>query len=256
MSLKKRIYYYTIGKKSKKGLIQILCVIAIFLLIVPTGVSTYENINNKLKVPTYLEIGDLLFCDIDEEFISKAQSFGIEIPFIYTNPGLYDDHVAIYIGDNKFIEASPYHSDSENEKLYGVVISGIGLLKLWSKNIRYGKVNATSEQKENAVEWAINQLGQPYQSDYTNKNCDPKDKKDKYSDEWYCTELVWAAYKSQGIDLDKNTAEKDIVTMADIKGNEYFSFYNEDVKNNSDVNFDLSLLMMCLLDLKEDKQNL
>jgi hypothetical protein len=255
MNLKKSIYFYKIGKKSKKGLFQIFSIIGIFLIIIPTGVSTYDNISNNLKVPSYLEIGDLLFCDIDQDFINFIQSIGFKIPYVYIVPGMFNDHVAMYIGNDMFIEAITYHSNSENGKLYGVVTSSIGLIKLWSKNIKYAKiVDASVEQKQKAVEWALTQLGQPYQSKYINKNYNPYDNKDLYSNEWYCTELIWAAYKNQGIDLDQN--QKGIISIFELIDNKQVIFYDQQVKENSKVNLDLNLALMCFLDLQNDKQNL
>lgn len=39
---------------------------------------------------------------------------------------------------------------------------------------------------------------------YHYKNSNPDDPNDPLSDKWYCTELIWAAYKNQGIELDGN----------------------------------------------------
>jgi len=252
MNIKKSIYYYTSKRNLKKNLPKIALVIIIFAIIIPTGVSTYDNINNNLKVPEYLEIGDLIFCDLDMDFIKNAESLGMDFPYIFTQQGVSNDHIAMYIGNNKFIEASPYHYNPKDGKLYGVVVSHIGLIKLWGKNIIYARINASKEQKENAVNWAVAQIGQPYQSDYINKNSNPYDESDKYSDEWYCTEIIWAAYKNQGISLDKNI--EGAVSIDDIQQSNKFSFY-EKQKDNSKINVDITLLINCLFDLEEDKEN-
>ena len=39
---------------------------------------------------------------------------------------------------------------------------------------------------------------------YHKKNHNPNDPNDPLSDKWYCTELIWAAYKNHGIELDQN----------------------------------------------------
>ena len=53
---------------------------------------------------------------------------------------------------------------------------------------------------------------------YHEKNADPYDPFDPLSDKWYCTELIWAAYKSQGIELDTTDGP---VLSADIQLSPY-----------------------------------
>ena len=248
---KKRVYYYKPRKNLKKLFLKIFIILIVFEFIIPTGISTYDNVNNNLLVPEYLEVGDLLFCDMDMEFVNTVKSLGFDIPYTYTQPGPSNDHVAMYIGNDQFIEASPYHRGDDG-KLHGVLVSDIGLIKLWGKNLKYAKIDVSDDLKENAVKWALSQIGQPYQSDYINKNADPLDKSDQYSDEWYCTELVWAAYKNQGLNLDD--AEEGIVTILDIQSSSSFVFYNQEVEDNSKVNANIPLLISCLLDLEEDKK--
>ena len=65
---------------------------------------------------------------------------------------------------------------------------------------------ATQEQKDAAVEFCLSQLGKSY-SLHTNPN------KTKNAQSWYCSELVWAAYRYAGIQLLK---EKTIITPKDI----------------------------------------
>lgn len=59
----------------------------------------------------------------------------------------------------------------------------------------YRVSGATTEDIDNAVSFAISQLGKDYFLDLA---------KDTSSTEanWYCSELVWAAYKNQGIDIE------------------------------------------------------
>ena len=75
-------------------------------------------------------------------------------------------------------------------------------IKTWATNITFGHVtNATSEERENAVAWAKQQLGSPYQLGTSNPNPNPNDPNDNFSDCWYCSELVWAAYYNQDIKI-------------------------------------------------------
>ena len=95
---------------------------------------------------------------------------------------------------------------------------------------------ATDEQKQNAIDFAKTQLGQPFQYFPTvgaRKNYDPTDRSDRYSDDWYCSELLWASYYNcnnkfpeeeppegyiygDGIDIDINGWEKDSDGVASV----------------------------------------
>ncbi|MBS3778345.1 MAG: hypothetical protein KGY50_03520, partial [Candidatus Thermoplasmatota archaeon] len=39
---------------------------------------------------------------------------------------------------------------------------------------------------------------------YHEKNQNPNDETDPLSNKWYCTELIWAAFMNQGINIDFN----------------------------------------------------
>ena len=64
--------------------------------------------------------------------------------------------------------------------------------------------SATHQQKHAAVDFAISQLGASYVIDLQH------DTSANESD-WYCSELVWAAYKRQGIDLETSDTTAGIV---------------------------------------------
>lgn len=55
--------------------------------------------------------------------------------------------------------------------------------------------NATDEEIDGAISFVVNQLGKPYEIALW-KNADES------NPDWYCSELVWAAYYHQGILLD------------------------------------------------------
>jgi hypothetical protein len=64
---------------------------------------------------------------------------------------------------------------------------------------------------QNAINFAKSQVGKkfvPLFDIYTGrfhiKNSNPDDPNDPLSDSWYCTEIIWAAYYNQGIDIDSN----------------------------------------------------
>lgn len=64
------------------------------------------------------------------------------------------------------------------------------------------RVNTSSTVKTNAKNFAVSQIGKPY--DYGWLLLVGVGTKDVNSSKWYCSELAWAAYKRQGIDIDKN----------------------------------------------------
>jgi uncharacterized protein YycO len=138
------------------------------------------------------------------------------------------DHCLLYIGYNNstnmyvFIEASmvdakvQYRFETESaltESLYGP----------------FAKVKNTNEtQKQNAIDFAKRQIGKSFQGEWINKNYNPEDTvNDSLADEWYCSELIWAAYYNcnnqfpeeepengyvygDGIDLDRNGWNKNM----------------------------------------------
>lgn len=78
----------------------------------------------------------------------------------------------------------------------GVVRSVLDDERVADKDVRIYRVKgATAEQKRNAIDFCISQLGKGYDLDFR-KDTSAKQKN------WYCSELVWAAYKNQGINID------------------------------------------------------
>lgn len=72
----------------------------------------------------------------------------------------------------------------------------------------YRVSSATSTQINKAVSFATGELGSSYNLDFA------KDTSSSEKD-WYCSELVWAAYKNQGIDIETSLGEPG-VTPRDI----------------------------------------
>ena len=174
-----------------------------------------------LSVPKVVQRGDIAFCDVRPS-----------LPF-HKMPGYADDHALMYIGNNRFIESTAlipwYYNGSKGWDLckLGVLKTGFIYLNLWATNIIYGTViNATESQRDAAIKWANEQKKHPYQFGYkpnwpfhkhqwwgcpntngTTYNPDTgKYFKEEYYDYWYCTELIWGAYKhcngDSGIDLN------------------------------------------------------
>jgi uncharacterized protein YycO len=133
-----------------------------------------NNVTQKSNVPDYLEPGDIIFFECRN----------------YSHFYAGWDHCGLYIGNNEFIHASEY---------LGVVIKqNISLFFKFDIDIVFGKVKSANEtQKLKAIEFAESQIGKPYLITFPKDPC-PSSK------EWYCSELLWAAYLHQGIDIDKN----------------------------------------------------
>ncbi len=114
---------------------------------------------------------------------------------ILTHPklNLFYTHAGIYLGDGLVAEARP---DWDG----GVAIYPI---EEWDYPrdtfVAVFRVTATKSQREAAADWARAQaqrIPRPvYQVLYVDRYASP------YSPFWYCSELVWAAYYNQGIDL-------------------------------------------------------
>ncbi|WDV46311.1 YiiX/YebB-like N1pC/P60 family cysteine hydrolase [Clostridiaceae bacterium M8S5] len=63
------------------------------------------------------------------------------------------------------------------------------------KGYIYRIKNATYEQKCGAVKFCLSQLGKNYKGEFS-KDLNPEE------NDWYCSELVWAGYMNQGLDIE------------------------------------------------------
>ena len=161
-----------------------------------------------IKVPNCIEIGDMLFIDL-----APWQESNVMIP------GPHNEHSAIYIGDNKFVQAG---QDAHST----VCISNYSRFYDIAKNLVFVRViTADDNQIKAAVEFAKSQIGESFQYylpsfldfiknplqwiwfdfkwPYPEVEWMPKAR------EWYCAELLWAAYFRQGIDIDSNGWRRD-----------------------------------------------
>lgn len=62
------------------------------------------------------------------------------------------------------------------------------------------RVAASAKKKAGSVAFAVSQIGKEYYLDF-------KKNTSKSEEDWYCSELVWAAYKSQGMNLETSLGE-------------------------------------------------
>ncbi len=109
-------------------------------------------------------------------------------------------HAAIYAGNGETIEAlSESWEGGVRPELPGVERgSANATLSRWDR--RGGayliEVNCSDQNRLQAVQFATEEVGAKYLLTWLHKDYTPDQQ------EWYCSELVWAAYKNQGIDLE------------------------------------------------------
>jgi len=190
---------------------------------VDENLVTINNKNIECILPIRLKIGDLIFFDI-KPIIRILLHMPPEIK------GDSNDHVAMYIGKNRFIESTDYSLSSNIKSLNGVQITPWWVFKLYVdlSTLKIGKVKASPIQKLNAIIFTFRQLQEPYQYAWTNyepyhswfANPDIKNPSNPYYDKYYypddpyinhwtCSELIWAAYLNQGIELDSTPYTED-----------------------------------------------
>jgi len=174
--------------------------------------QSYQTGNpGEFDVHSVVKKGDIAFCD-----------YRPWLPFYNDDSNFSNDHVSLYEGNNRFIEATVIYpwiykgSKGWDVIKVGVLNTGFAFLNLWATNIIFGTVrNASASQRNTAVNWVETQIRQPYQFTFpprwpfhihewwacSNPNgsvYNPDTGEyfiEKYPDYWYCTELVWAAYK-------------------------------------------------------------
>lgn len=107
-------------------------------------------------------------------------------------------HAGIVVG--RFFDASSgrFYIRCIETIFWGVRYGIIDDTRIDRASVKMYRVNATSAQKDAAVEFCESQYG-------ANWSIVDWEKKTEDSDHWYCSELVWAGYKRQGIDLDAGT---------------------------------------------------
>jgi cell wall-associated NlpC family hydrolase len=155
-------------------------------------VDDEKSLTEDISVPDCVEVGDLLFIDwkfdVGEDESNKWMFFGP-----------YNDHCAIYIGNNTFVEAAAQ----------GVRANDYSYFYYWTKNMVFLRVKTANEsQKLAAAAWAISKIGLPYQVCFKfpwfSLKIANSSLRFPTAHEFYCSELLWAAYYNQGIDIDQN----------------------------------------------------
>ena len=131
--------------------------------------------------------GDLLFARDDNP-----------LSFFTQQLGFYWTHMAVYVGDGKMVEVKPST---------GVVLVDTSS---WDNKIDTETVHIkglTASNREGIVNFVSAQIGKGYNfAAFVNVLDDPCYPRNTSIDSpnWYCSEIAWAAYLSQGINLDNN----------------------------------------------------
>jgi hypothetical protein len=143
---------------------------------------------------TYLKPGDIIHeRDLSIDVMDNFGHIAMVVDIIHDN-ATGRDFVLL-------IEAMP-----ETGISYGLLTPA----RFESRDIIITRVNGTNEsQIQNIIAWAKTQLGKPWALS-TSKTFDPE------KSSWYCSELIWASYYSQGIHLDAD--DNSIVYPDDISG--------------------------------------
>jgi Uncharacterized distant relative of cell wall-associated hydrolases len=155
---------------------QILVVICLVLAMGTNAAAdtSYGGDGNTLNLSS-LQVGDIIML--------HGVIFSVPLP-----SGYIWEHCAIYIGNGEIVEAwSP-----------AVRILPVSIINTASDAAIY-RVKTTAAIKQAAVNFAIAQVGKSYDFQWLI----PPGGKEIDGSTWYCSELIWAAYKKQGVELDK-----------------------------------------------------
>ncbi|MFC4356250.1 YiiX/YebB-like N1pC/P60 family cysteine hydrolase [Chryseomicrobium palamuruense] len=158
------------------------------------GIKDTDDSFIKGNVSNSLEESEVGILEIPE-----PGSMGIAGDILYTASGSSSTgmpiggHVALVVDQYTTIEAM-----GTRQKYNGQITDGVRYWSNASFKSRYSdaeayRVSTTSTNRTKAVNYAKAQLNEPYNYDFYNKTI---------TNAWYCSQLVWAAYNSLGIDLD------------------------------------------------------
>ncbi|MDR3128081.1 MAG: hypothetical protein LBT99_01980 [Bifidobacteriaceae bacterium] len=162
-----------------------------------SNLSWYDNTGTTLpQVPNYSKY-DLLNKVQPGDVIFEGTGFGgltghiLTVEGIFHDPTLDKDYIRI-IESSMFLSHSHFVAD-------GVVRGVLDDQRVDDNKISiYRDPNATFSQGVAVANFEVSQLGKPYTFKYFSYSNSPNTKK------WYCSELAWAAWESQGIDIENH----------------------------------------------------
>jgi cell wall-associated NlpC family hydrolase len=180
-----------------------IILLCVWMIILPSGMDIYgsscpvfpiinhdeKSMDDNKTVPECVVVGDLLLLDIKSEESNP-----------WKRPGSHNEHAAIYIGNNTLVDATAPYVRMKNYSHY---------YDKWQKNLAFVRVKTANEsQRQAAVDWAVRQIGMPYQVFFDIPWFGLKIVNPNFpfptADKLYCMELPWIAYYRQGIDIDRN----------------------------------------------------
>ncbi|MCI5937151.1 MAG: hypothetical protein MRZ36_04035 [Eubacterium sp.] len=111
----------------------------------------------------------------------------------------FTGHISIVEG--KFYNQGKYYIRLvEVTPAYGVQRGIVDDVRVDECQVTLLRTVSSSKQKSSSVAFAVSQIGKKYKLDLK-KNTSKAEK------DWYCSELVWAAYKNQGVNLETSLGE-------------------------------------------------
>ncbi len=147
---------------------------------------TYE----KYNLLSNLQVGDIIF--------EAKGGFGITAHIAIVEGIFYNETF-----DTKFVRVIEAIGD-------GVVRSVLDDERFVDKDVSVLRIKNKGINITKVLDFCISQLGKNYSLDFQ-KNTSPDE------DDWYCSELVWAAYKSVGLDIETtDTFNEPGITPRDI----------------------------------------
>ncbi len=213
------------------------------ILIIGVLLVSILNISNIIPAVSIKKIDSSNITDSTSKYTSYEEikiselepgDIAFKHPDIFPNrfPTIID-HCLLYVKYNEqadryvFIEAGIHGSSVQYRNETEENITG----ELWGPFARV--ITANSTQKQNAINFAKRQLGKKFQGEFfgisADKNYNPNDvDNDAFANNWYCSELVWAAYYNcnnpfpeqepeggytygDGIEIDRNGWKKNIL---------------------------------------------
>lgn len=164
------------------AILLLLCIVFATLFFTPPAQAItkddYQGDGNSLDL-SKLQVGDIILT-------RGVKKYADLIGGLF--PG-YWHHASVYIGNGNIIEAWPG----------GVRVQPATITWSASEAAIY-RVNTSSSKKQAAINFMMNQLGKPY--DYSWLLWPGGKSTSSYY--WYCSELAWAGYKVNGVDIDAN----------------------------------------------------
>jgi hypothetical protein len=169
------------------------------------NIELNENIKKSNKVYLDLEPGDIVWRWVDANIFPLLQFF--MHPLMVTN---------VIEDEFEFIESN----GAKNVWIRTETAEWVTDNNIFDFVYRIKDDIASSSNIQNAINFAKSQEGKkfvPLYDIYTGlfhvKNSDPNDPNDLLSDSWYCTELIWAAYYNQGINIESTIIEEVILPI-------------------------------------------